>query len=350
MKNIANLFYTVWSKIIIVLLIMFCMLQTGISFAATTVMYRDNPLAVKNVLQQWDSYDYKTSEFLNFGIETAIDSILQYSLYYRRDTVSDDQFIVNADDNYQNIIALLDSFDNFSYAVVNHTTNRIISNIPEINYTSSSADVRSHFPLACDTLLIIRDAHNPYYENGTITKYTQYISKLAESYSDNFDLYIDFGENFSFIANASEFEESHNETLSRLSVKTRLAAVYIAVSTALFLILIMVTGKQEVGGKIYPGLSDTLANDLKLILFTLVIIAMGALYQNSLHMALRAETLDLFLPYSSDFYIFRSYVSLMLESCIIIALCCTLKRQYKLGTLFTNTYIYQLFINPEKDK
>ena len=350
MKNIINLFYTVWSKIIIVLLIMFCMLQTSICFAATTVMYRDNPLAVKNVLQQWDSYDYETSEFLNFGIESAIDSVLQYCLYYRRDTVSDDQFIVNADDNYHNIISLLDSFDNFNYAVVNHTTNRIISDIPEINYKSSSADVRSHFPLACDTLLIIRDAHNPYYENGTITKYNQYISKLAESYEDNFDLYIDFGENFSFVPNAIEFEESHNETLSRLRVKTKLAAVYIAVSVALFLILIMVTGKQEVGGKIYPGLSDTLANDLKLILFAIVILAMAALYENSLHMALRAETLDLFFSYSSDFYIFRSYVSLMIESIVIIALCCTLKRQYKLGTLFTNTYIYQLFFKPKNDK
>ena len=75
---------------------------------------------------------------------------------------------------------------------------------------------------------------------------------------------------------------------------------------------------------------------------------MAAMYENSLHMALRAETVDLFISYSSDFYIFRSYVSLMIESCVIMAMCCTLKRQYKLGTLFTNTYIYQFFFAHRK--
>ena len=343
MKWLPNLFYTIWSKIIIVLLVMFFMLQTGICFADTTVMYRDNPTAVKNVLAQWDSYDYKTSEYLKTEIETAIDSVLQYSLYYRRDALSENHTIVNADDNYREITQELSSYKNFSFALVNHATNRIISNIPQINYKDSSIKVRKYFPEACDTLLIVRDARNPYFENGTMTDYNQYIAKLAESYNDSFDLYMYFGEDFSFVPNAESFEETHISTLARVKKSSRLSFIYIVIAAILFVFLLAVTGRHEPGGKIYPGISDTLANDTKLALFLIVILSMSALYENSLYMSLRAESVDLFLTYSSDFYIFRSYVALLVNSCIVMAACCTIRRQHKLGTLFTNTYIYQFF-------
>lgn len=121
MKWVPNLLYTIWSKIFIVLMVTFFMLQTGICLADSTVMLRNNPVAVKNVFAQWDDYDYKTSEYLKSEIETAIDSILQYSLYYRRDTLSNDQFIVNGDDHYRDIVLKLESYENFSFALVNHT-------------------------------------------------------------------------------------------------------------------------------------------------------------------------------------------------------------------------------------
>ena len=343
MKWIPNLFYTIWSKIFFVLLVMFMMLQTSICLADTTVMLRENPAAVKNALAQWDNYDYKTSEYLKSEIETAIDSVMQYSLYYRRDTVSDEQLIVNGDDNYRDIVDRLNAYDNFSFALVNHSTNLVISNIPKINYSKSSVNIRSYFPETSESLLIVRDAHNPYYETGTMTDYNQYISKLAESYEDNFDLYMYFGEDFSFVSDTEIFEETHTTTLARVKRSTRLSFVYIAIAILLFAFLLAVTGRYEAGGEIHPGISDTLANDIKLLLFSMIIMSMVTLYKNSLYMAVRAKTLDLFLSYSSDFYILRAYISLLISSCIIMAACCTVKRQYQLGTLFTNTYIYKLW-------
>lgn len=343
MKWIPNLFYTIWSKILIVLLVMFFMLQTGICFADTTVMFRENPTAVKNAWTQRDAYDYETSEYLKAEIESAIDSVLQYSLYYRRDIIADNQIIVNADDNYREIRKQITSYENFSFALVNHSTNRIVSNIPEINYKESSVNVRQHFPETCNSLLIVRDAHNPYYETGTLTDYNQYITDLSKGYDDNFDLYIYFGENFSFVPDYEKFEQTHKNTLSRVQKSSNRPFVYIGISAVLFAFLLAVTGRHEAGGKFYPGISDTLANDTKLLLFLIVIISMSALYENSLHMALRAKTLDLFLSFSSDFYIFRSYIALLVNSCIIMATCCTIKRQYRLGTLFTNTYFYKFF-------
>ena len=343
MKWIPNLLYTIWAKIIIVLLAMFCMLQAGVCLADSTIMLREDPIAVRNAINQWDQYDFATSEFLKSEIEIAIDSVLQYSLYYRRDAVNEDQNIVYADDNYREIANRLSSYENFDFAVINHATKKIISNIPEINYKDSSITVRKYFPSSCETLLIVRDAHNPFYENGTMTAYNHYVSKLSERYNDNFDLYIYFGEDFSFVGDTDSFEQAHLKSFARLEKSSRLAFVYIAITAVLFLLLLSVTGRHEAGGKIYPGISDTLANDCKLTLFTMVIASMATLYKNSLYMALRVETVDFFRSYSSDFYILRSYMALLISSCIIMAACCTILRQYKLGTLFTNTYIYKFF-------
>ncbi len=349
MKWIPNLFYTIWSKIFIVLLVTFFMLQTGICLADSTVMLRNNPVAVRNAFTQWYDYDYKTSEYLKSEIETAIDSIMQYSLYYKRDTINDDQLIVNADDHYRDIVSRFQSYKDFNFAIVNHTTNRVISDIPEINYQESSVNIRSYFPETSESLLIVRDAHNPFYETGTMTDYNHFITRLAEKYEDEFDLYIYFGEDFSFIADYESFQETHISTLARVKKGTRLSFVYIAVAALLFAVLLIVTGRYEAGGKICPGISDTLANDIKLLLFAIIIMSMVTLYKNSLYMSLRSESMDIFLYYSADFYILRSYVALLISSFTIMAACCTIKRQYQLGTLFTNTYIYKLGFAYKRD-
>lgn len=342
MKRIPNIFYTLWAKIVVVLLILFFMLQTSIYFADTTVMYRENDTAVKNVFSQWENYDFETSEYLKEEISTAIDCVLQFSLYYRRDTLSDSQTIVNADDNYREITSKLDSYENLTYALVNHSTNRVISNIPDISYMESSVNVREHFPTSTDNLLIVRDAHNPYYENGTMTEYNDYISTLAQSYDDSFDLYMHFGEDFSFV-DAETFRQTHTATLERVENSTTMSLVYLAVAAVLFVFLLTVAGRNESHGKIYPGISDGMANDAKLALYLIVILSMAALYENSLYMALKADNMNLIITSSSQFYIIRSYVAMLINSSIIMALCCTIKRQYKLGTLLTNTYIYQYF-------
>ena len=349
MKKFGNLLYTVISKTIIVLLLLFFSWQTSICLAENTVLYRENSTALKNVYHQWDNYDYKTSIYLHDAIEEAIKCVIEYSLYYHRDITDDNQTIVNADDNYKFIKGKISSYDNFTFAVVNHQTGRIVSNIEEINYKSSGLAIRSYFSDSGDHLIIIRDSHNPYYENGTITEYTEYVRELANTYDDNFDLYIYFGEGFSFDSCRDNYEKIHNSYLSRVKSGIFLSCVFIVIMGLLFLLLLLVTGKNEPGGKTYPGLSDRLPNDLKFLLYIVVLLSMGALYENSLYMAIRADSYDSWLTYSSNFYIVRSYVSVLVNVCIIMSAGCTVKRQYKLGTLITNTYIYKFFFE-RRDK
>ena len=240
-------------------------------------------------------------------------------------------------------------YKDFDFAVVNHTTGRIVSDISEINYQSSGVAVRRCFSGSEEFMLIIRNSHNPYYESGTITEYNDYVSRVSKSFSDNFDLYIYFGENFSFASEAENYEELHSSVLSRVKNVTAMAVVYILLALIVAIILILVSGKNEIGGKVYPGLSDSLPNDMKLLLFAIVIASMTWLYGNSLYMAIRAETYDMWPDFSAEFYIVRSYVVIVINTIISMIICCTLKRQYRLGTLFTNTYIYKIFFE-RRDK
>ena len=343
MKRLSNLCYTLTAKVFIVLLIWLFSWQTSICFAETTVLYMENDTALKNVWYQWEDFDYSTSLYLQDETEEAIDMVLEYCLYYHRDITDKNQPVIGADDNYKVITQRLSSYKDFYFAVVNHTTDRTVSNMDEINYKNSGIAVRPFFSGEDDSLLIVRDSHNPYYESGTTTEYNEYVVEAAKKYSDDFDLYIYFGENFSFAAELDDYQALHSRVLDRVKTVTRLAAVYLLAAGVLFTILLFVAGRNEPGGKIYPGLSDRLPNDIKLFLFTVVIISMAALYENSLYMALRVDRYEMWPAFSSEFYIIRSYVAMLINVSMILCIGCTIKRQYRLGRLFTNTYIYKFF-------
>lgn len=350
MKRFLNLFYTMWSKVIIVIILLALMLGASMCFAETTVLYRENDTALKNVYIQWENYNYETSVYLRHSIEEAIDIVTEYSLYYHRDITDDSQVIKNADDNYKIIKQKLSMYKDFHYAVVNYSSGRIVSDIEALRYKDIGEDVRSFFKGSEENMLIIRDAHNPYFESGTMTDYTEYVKSVAKSYEDNFDLYIYFGEDFSFAAELQDYEKLHNSFLTRVRYVTVMSAVLIIASTLFFIVLLIVSGKTEPGGKVYQGLSDRLPNDLKLLLYVIVIASMTALYENSLYMALRTDTYDVWFSLSAEFYILRSYIAMLVNVCILLSIGCTLKRQYRLGTLLTNTYIYQIFLKKSDRK
>ena len=343
MNRFLNLFYTMWSKIIIVFILLGLMLGAGMCFAQTIVLYRENDTALRNVYAQWDSYDYESSLYLSDSVEEAINIVMEYALYYHHDVTDDSQMIVNADDNYKAICRKISEYKDFQFAVVNHSTGKIISDLKAINRKDVGVDVRRHFKGNEENMIIIRDVHNPCFESGTMTDYTEYVRDAAEAYEDDFDIYIYFGDGFAFARDLENYEELHNSFLSRVINLTRMSVFYIVAAALLTAVLIIVSGKTEPGGKVYPGLSDRLPNDLKLLLYLVVISSMVTLYKNSVYMALRADYYDVWFSFSAEFYIFRTYLVILINACILLSAFCTIKRQYRLGTLFTNSYIYQLF-------
>lgn len=343
MKKLLNIFYIGAFKFFVVLALLLLSLQMSLCFSANIKLYKQNPAAMLNVFSQPEGFKYETSEFLKKEIKTAIDSVLQYSLYYHRSTPDTSPLTAKADDNYKEILNRFEGYKSFYFAVVNHDTERIISNLHSINLKSSGTAVRKYFPESEDFLMIIRNARTPYYVNGTMTDYTEYVTSLAETYSDDFDLYMFFGENFCFSGNEELYRQSHEATAAAAAGNFYKAVTTIAVIIPLAVVLFLICGKAHKGGRVYPGVTDKIPNDLKLLLYLIVYISMSALYENSIYMFLRAESLEFWINYSPEYYLLRSHISMLVSVCIILATGCTLKRQIRTGTLLSNTYLYKYY-------
>lgn len=255
-----------------------------------------------------------------------------------------DQYRRLIDDSYRETAEYIDSLKGVRYAVVNHKTDKIISNIDEIDQKSSGTSIRSCFGNNDKTLLIVRNAKNPCYESGTMSDYVDYVSECAQSYSEDFDLYLSFGDDFVFRNEISHYEKLHNEMYGKVISLFGDIIFFIGITLIVAIALFIVTGRSEKGGKIIPATLDRLPNDIRLILNLIIYVSLSALYENSVYMLLRSARTDgdYWLGISPEFYAIRANASFVIIICVIVATICTIKRQYKLGTLLTNTYIFNL--------
>lgn len=254
-----------------------------------------------------------------------------------------DEFYLRAsDDSYAEIAKRLESFNDFRFALVNHKTDTIVSNISAINGKGTDLTVRRYFG-DDKNILIVRDAKTPYFENGTMSEYVPFVSEQAKKYTDDFDVYISFGESLEFAGTSEEYSQKHEFAFSKIKSALKDISSYLVVLFIMFLALIAVSGKRELKGKYYPSLTDRLPNDIKLLLHSVVYISMSALYENSLYMTLRVTNIENYwFNITPEFYLLRSNICMVVMICIITAFFCTIKRQLGCGTLVTNSYIYKI--------
>lgn len=351
MKRLFDLFYTTPCKTLLVVSMIICSWLMNAELMDMLNLYKQDSVALINVFVQGKSYDYQSSYFLRNEIETAIEDVLAYSMVYNRN--ADKSYVdtnVSGSEDYNETAARLRKLRNFRFAVVNHKTDIIISNIPALNGKSPEVTVRRYFGEE-KNILIVRDAKTPYYESGTMSEYVEFVSEQAQKYSDDFDVYISFGDNLEFTNNSEGFSQRHSDALAVVASAFNTIAVYLGVLFVLFVTIVAVSGKREFGGKTYPSLNDRLPNDLTVLLYIVVYISMSALYENSIYMALRVTgPEDYWLSYSSEFYMARSDISMVIMIMVITAFCCALKRQIGCGTLITNTYIYKAIKNFKKSE
>ena len=349
MKRFFNIFYTASFKAFLALLLVICSWLMNTQLTDLLEIYKQDRTALINVFIQGKDYEYESSYFLKDSIETAIEDVIEYSLVYNRkaDKIYT-QYDTSATEDYNSLIERLQSLKNFRFALVNHKTDIIVSNIPAIHGKTPALTVTRYFGDE-ENILIVRDARNPIYENGPMADYVDFVSETAKKYPDEFDLYISFGQNLDFAGDSETFSQRHLESLRYVRSATIDIAVFLFILFIIFISLITVSGKKEIGGKCSPVLHDRLPNDITALLYFIVYISMSALYENSLYMALRATASDdNWLTLSPEFYSVRSSVSMVIMVSIITAFCCTIKRQLRCGTLFSNTYIYKFIRNYKK--
>lgn len=255
-----------------------------------------------------------------------------------------DQYRRLVDDSYRETAEYLDSLKGVKYAVVNHKTDTIVSNIEEIDKKSNGTSIRSYFGNNDETLLIVRNAQNPFFEAGTMSDYVDHVNECAQNYKEDFDLYISFGDDFSFRNDVSYYENLHNQMYKKVVTHFSNMMILIAFAFIVVVLIFTLSGKSEKGGKIIPSTLDKLPNDIHLVLNSILYLSLSALYENSMYMLLRSSDIetDYWLVFSPDFYATRANLCFVLIIYNIVAVICAVKRQYILGTIFTNTYIYKL--------
>ena len=351
MKRFFNLFYTYTFKILLFVLTVVFSWFAGDKLLDIINLYIDDPVSAKNVFVQWSEFDYEESVYLENEIEQTIENVIEYSLKYtpkltsqKHGSESVDYYLRLTDEDYKETVEYLESLKDVSFAVVNHKSDSIVSNIPDINTKSSGTPIRQLFGNIDKTTLIVLDARNPAFEVGTMTDYVEFVSTCAQNYSFDFDLYISFGEDFIFRHEVSHYENMHNEMKSSAIVKLKELYLFSALCILVVVFAVAVAGQSEVGGKINASAFDRVPYDLQLASYVTVFISIAALYENSMYMLFRSAFADgnYWLGISPEFYATRAIICICVNTCIILGAACTVKKLLKSKNRAENTYIYRL--------
>ena len=347
MKKYANLFYTrAFKCIILAFIAVFTWLNSGYITDMFTLQVT-NRAAFLNVFTQPFSFNYEESRYVQQETETTIDCILDYCLDYSRDFSPDgsssyedyDYYMRLSNTGYKRTVEYLNSLKGVSFAVVNHGTGRIISNIEEIHGAPTGTEIRHLFASETHPYIIIRNCSNPYYEQGSLDGYVDHVRRKASEYPDSCDLYISFTEGLCFRETPAYYEKMHSEYSDKVfSLMNKIITLSVAV-ISLIVLLVRVCGRAEKGGKVIPAHSDQLPTDIIALFLITIIVCASALYHTSLYMIYKTSTIeDYGIGFRPATYAFRADVTLVITVYVICILLCKIKRQRLLGTLWSGTY------------
>ncbi len=360
MKNFRSLFFTIPAKIIysVILVILACLI--GECQTRYFDYYAEDSTSFLNVMTQIDSFNYETSRYFKNTVETTVEDVVRLSMVYPEffEKGADEKELVNyynsiGDSSFSEIYRNLSSMKGFRFALVNHGKRKIFSNIDEINGKSSATNVRKYFGKTGADLLVARSCQNPYFSTDSLfIDFAEDIRETAQKYEDDFDLYISFGNEESLKETRKHCEELHFAMRKKIEKLNNYVAVYSALTLFVIFILMTVTGKQEPKGKTCPTVMNRLPNDLILLLYSIVLLCLSSLYRTAISMLMsHGNELDEFwFTHSRDFYSNRVKFCIVLFICVATNLLGILKRQYKMGLLFKNSYIYDFIKNKKKTK
>lgn len=312
-------------------------------------LFKQDNVSFVNAVTQVDNFDYESSRYYKNSVRDTVESItllcMEYSDIFEGEADAAEllsHYNSIGDAAFPRACEQLAGMKGLRFALVNHDRKIIYSDIPAINGLDSSRNIRNYFGEASRHLLIVRSCSNPYFATDTFIDFAEEIRACAEKYGENFDLYISFGDEEIFREKEAECEKLHLEMRGKIEKLNDKVITHSVLLIFFGVILLTVTGKREKGGKTYGTIMNRLPNDLLVLMYGTVLLCLSSLYRTALGMLLsHGDELDTFwFARSEDFYTDR------IKFCIILFLCAglnilgILKRQYKMGMLYKNTYIY----------
>ena len=352
-KKYSNLTYTATAKKILVVLIILSSWLASDAFNRLFTYSLENSVGVQNFFRQGFDFDYESSTYADAQVENVISRVLEYSLIYMTpESIKEacgkkalDLKLKSTDESYRTLAEYIESLDGICFAIANHSTGRIVSNLPSVDGADSKTEIRNLFSDKGKYLITVYNSKNPYFEQGFSQRFIDSIRKISEAYPDNFDLYISLGDSLYISSEEYNFEKLHTDTIKKMNLDLHLVIISFAVLTVLSMRMIGVSGKAEKGGKIYPTTTDSLANDILIVLYLILIISATVMYNTSLYMLFKLYTVDSYAEgigiTTPDYYKLRMNICVCTAILTLCMLTTKIKRQKYFGTLFTNTFIFR---------
>ena len=241
------------------------------------------------------------------------------------------------DSDYCSVVEYLEALDGVKYAVVDHTTDRIYSNLEN----AKKENLRKAFSESKNSLMVF-NSQNPYYAATELKEFSSSVEELAKNYEQNFDFYVAFDSGLYFNENCKQFENQCREMYGEIFTLSLKAALSCVFSIVLSVVLMSITGKREYKGAVKYCITDRIPNDIHFIFHLIIQLSMVIVVDNSFYLIFHPNIhTSYWKTMSPDFLIFKMELCCVIFALIILAMLCCFKRQYKNKTLLKNTVLYR---------
>lgn len=352
MKSFRSLFFTMPAKGLFFLMLFAVSLLFSECNIGYFSLYSEDRESFINAITQVDSFNYETSYYFKNTVENTIEDVTELVFDYEEifDGKLTSQEVLKhfasiGDSTFADIYQNLSKMNGLHFALVNHDKDKIYSDIKQINGAPAGSDIKKYFGGEGKNQLIVHSCHNPYFVTDNFIPFAEHIRSVAKKYEDSFDIYITFGTTQSFAETEKSCEQLHINMRNRIEKLNDTSLVCMAVIILIAATLLTVTGKQEPKGKTYPTVVNRLPNDLIVLLYGIVLVCEISLYRTTSLMLISHgnELNEFWFTHSKEFYITRMRFCIVVFIYAAVNLLCILKRQYKMGLLIKNSYIYSFY-------
>ena len=238
------------------------------------------------------------------------------------------------DRDYREVMNALEDLRGVYYAVVDYTADRVVTNTG-----CTKAGELQRFFSGTKNNLIVLGAEDPVYPADTMEEFVPLVQTAAEDYSQSFDFYLSLNGGLAFNSACAEMETRCTGLYQQVHTLLVRFILFLAAALVLGVLLLLTAGRREYKGAIKYCATDRLPNEIHLLFHGIIMLSMFVLFQNSVQIVLLTKADDLWFPTFPDYYAYRGSVCLVVLVLFAIAAACTIKRQIKNKSLFSNTIL-----------
>ena len=246
-----------------------------------------------------------------------------------------ESYKVVTDERYQQLKTRLDALRNVQFAVVLHDTDAVITNMGKISARAAQKQISAQ-----DMHLVLFNSREPYYTNTSMKDIAELAQPVVEARNASFDLFVSFPADLHFNEACDHMEETCAVVFGQVAATTRHELFCLIALVLLTVILLLLAGKRESGGKIKFAVTDRLPNELHLLFHLVLLLSMASLIGNSIYIVLHPQLGIPGLTALPDFYVLRTNVCAVLFYMTLVGMLCTIKRHYRNHSLLRNTLAY----------